>query len=275
MSQPQNQQSSPQQQQSTPQPNQSPRAILKWLSIILFGFSLFFGIWAVLSKSNIAVSLITLVLAFVAIPLSILQINRNAFSFVSHTKKIGIQVLGVVLLVGSIGTNGYLIASQHPAVVATVPPTSLPVRPAASPTLVPTPTFAPTSVPTPVLAADGTQSFDLPLNCPSSPLGFVVATGVIKNHVTTLTITVQNPSSSRDESVSNTNTTISLQDGAHTQIPSKGSGFVGVKVPALNSVTETVYFTFVPFTKTAYELQARIYIGNGDVSCNPLPLTFQ
>ncbi len=172
-------------------------------------------------------------------------------------------------------TNGYLIASQHPAVVATVPPTSLPVRPAASPTLVPTPTFAPTSVPTPVLAADGTQSFDLPLNCPSSPLGFVVATGVIKNHVTTLTITVQNPSSSRDESVSNTNTTISLQDGAHTQIPSKGSGFVGVKVPALNSVTETVYFTFVPFTKTAYELQARIYIGNGDVSCNPLPLTFQ
>ena len=94
-------------QQTPQQPPSQEWTILIWIGFVLFGGTIFAGIYAIIAKHEIAFSVISFILAIAAIPLGILQVKRDAFKYVWRTRKTGRLVIGIAILFFSLTMNVY------------------------------------------------------------------------------------------------------------------------------------------------------------------------
>ena len=99
-------------QQQSPTPKQSSNrgsSIILWIGIVLFMTMIVLGIYAIVTKQGIIISVILFVLAALALPIGIQQIAPNILPQVQRTMKMGLLVIGIWLLVGSLAMNVYLL----------------------------------------------------------------------------------------------------------------------------------------------------------------------
>ena len=169
-----------------------PALYAQWVGIILFCVVAIVGIWAAFAQINTILSSFTTLLAIISV---LLQIKFSALKTAFGQKAIGIRVLILLVLVASIAINIIQFATNS-ANARNITPIALAHTSNTYPTSTP-----PATSPTPALVGDGTKTFNLALNCPSSPLSFTVVESTIKNHVTTLAIAVYNPSNNMHKSV--------------------------------------------------------------------------
>jgi hypothetical protein len=137
--------------QQSPPPVKKSVAFLQWSGVLLFLCSFGLGIYGLVAKVDLIPSLIAFIFALLGVPLSILQIDKNAFSFVLRNKDVGIQLCGTLLILFSIALSGYNYFSlRHTSSSGG----GLPPASTSTPTQVPiTPTVIPTATPlTPVIA---------------------------------------------------------------------------------------------------------------------------
>lgn len=139
-------------QQPAPNTPKTSVIVLQWISVFLFIATFIAGIISIVTKLEVIITVITFVTALAALPISVLQINRGAFSFILKNKNIGIQVFGILLLLASLSWNVYSYVSSHPT--GNRPPATPTVAPTA--TLVGTPSALPTA--TPILQATNQSS---------------------------------------------------------------------------------------------------------------------
>src|SRR5258708_32991185 len=97
---------------STPPPSTPPSSrkglmIMRWLGLILLISAFVAGIIGYLTKLDIIPTILLFVSAFAALIVAILQINKNAFSFVCQKKNLSIQIFGTVVLITSLQINPY------------------------------------------------------------------------------------------------------------------------------------------------------------------------
>lgn len=123
-------------QQPTPNTPKTSVIVLQWFSVFLFVVTFITGIISIVTKLDVLVTVITFVTALAVIPISILQINRGAFSFILKNKNIRIQVFGILLLLASLSCNVYIYSSPHPTLTA-APTATLVGTPSAPPTVTP------------------------------------------------------------------------------------------------------------------------------------------
>lgn len=139
-------------QQPTPNTPKTSVTVLQWISVFLFLVTFLAGIISIVTKLEVFVTIITFVTAFAAIPISILQINKGAFSFILKNKNVGIQVFGILLLLASLSLNIYIYYTYFlPHPTRNGPPATPIVAPTA--TLVNTPSATPTIPSIPVATA--------------------------------------------------------------------------------------------------------------------------
>ena len=106
---------------NSPTPNQPPNrgsSIILWIGIVLLLVTLGLGIYALVANLTLTFSIISFVLALLAIPIGILQINPKLLDQVRQTLKMGLRVIealkkglpviGILLLIASITLNAYL-----------------------------------------------------------------------------------------------------------------------------------------------------------------------
>src|SRR5260370_27791676 len=99
-------------QQQSPTPKQSSNrgsSIILWIGIVLFMTMIVLGIYAIVTKQGIIISVILFVLAALALPIGIQPIAPNILPQVQRTMKMGLLVIGIWLLVGSLTLNVYLL----------------------------------------------------------------------------------------------------------------------------------------------------------------------
>src|SRR5258708_25530826 len=99
---------------STPPPSTPPSSrkglmIMRWLGLILLISAFVAGIIGYLTKLDIIPTILLFVSAFAALIVAILQINKNAFSFVWQERTLVIQIIGTVVLIASLAMNAYLL----------------------------------------------------------------------------------------------------------------------------------------------------------------------
>jgi hypothetical protein len=105
--------------QQSPPPVKKSVTYLQWSGVLLFLCALASGIVGIVVKFDIIPTIIAFVLACIGVPLSILQVDKNAFSFVLREKKTGVQLFGILILLSSLVMNYYLFTT-HQAVIQTV-----------------------------------------------------------------------------------------------------------------------------------------------------------
>jgi len=124
-----------------PPPVRKSVLLLQWFGILLFAASLIAGVIGIVAKVDLITALMAFLLALVAVPLSILQINKNAFTFILKSKEIGLQLIGTLLLLASLGLGGYNYFYSHrssetaPTALSTLPPAT--PHPTTAPTIPP------------------------------------------------------------------------------------------------------------------------------------------
>lgn len=96
---------------NSPIPNQPPNrgsSIILWIGIVLLLVTLGLGIYALVANLTLTFSIISFVLALLAIPISILQIKPKLLDQMRQTLKMGLRMIGILLLIASITLNAYL-----------------------------------------------------------------------------------------------------------------------------------------------------------------------
>lgn len=99
-------------QQHSPTPKQSSNpgsSIILWIGIVLFMTMIVLGIYAIVTKQGIIISVILFILAALALPIGIQQIAPNILPQVQRTMKTGMLVIGIWFLIGSLTMNVYLL----------------------------------------------------------------------------------------------------------------------------------------------------------------------
>jgi hypothetical protein len=120
-------------QQQSPAPKQSPNpgsSIIVWIGIMLFMTMIAMGIYAIVTKQDIIVSVLLFILAALALPIGIQQIAPGILPQVQRTMKMGLLVIGIWLLIGSLTMNVYLLfrlqmLSSHDLNTTPIPETKL------------------------------------------------------------------------------------------------------------------------------------------------------
>jgi len=115
-------------QQSTPNNPKTSVDFLRWVGVFLLLTTAIVGTISIVKNLSVFITIINFGVTFVAILISILQIDKKAFSFISRSWKTGILVIGVFLLLASLSLNVYYFLLPHP----TYSPTSTPTPEAAN-----------------------------------------------------------------------------------------------------------------------------------------------
>src|SRR6266571_8682444 len=134
-------------QQQSPTPHPSPHresSLGLWIGLILLLTTTILGIWAIVTKPDIIISLIAFGLVLFAIPLGIVQVIPKSLIWIQQSIRMGLLVTGIVLLLGSLVLNLIVLFGPQPrnSVGLNPSPTSGP-RPTQTSILTATPSSVP------------------------------------------------------------------------------------------------------------------------------------
>src|SRR5260221_8834628 len=100
-----------QRQSSTPH-RESPVGL--GIGLILLLITIALGIWGIVTKSDIIISLIAFGLVLFALPLVLVQVIPKSLIWIQQSIKMGLLVTGIVLLLGSLVLNIIVLFGHQP-----------------------------------------------------------------------------------------------------------------------------------------------------------------
>jgi hypothetical protein len=133
-----------------PQPPSQRSALMLWVGVMFLLAIAIAGIAALVMKQNLIFSVISFIVAFLSLPIGILQIAPGILPQMRQTIKTGLLLSIIVVLMGSLALNGFLLLHPHASTPPPNPPS--PSQSGRMPTPTPTPTL--TSQPIPILVQE-------------------------------------------------------------------------------------------------------------------------